>query len=179
MKKIIVVLGVICAAVLAQAASIDWSLTATKSNKVYGADGSTVFGKTSGDVAYLVLESNLANIKSASDVAGLAVGSADSFNSYGGIATRTATSSSLSENTKYNFAVVLVQGDQFLVTPTIAGTTSDADTVREAVFTYADVKASTGGWGKGSGGGEDVPEPTSGLLLLVGGAMLALRRKQK
>ena len=29
------------------------------------------------------------------------------------------------------------------------------------------------------GGGGDVPEPTSGLLLLVGGAMLALRRKQK
>ncbi len=27
--------------------------------------------------------------------------------------------------------------------------------------------------------GGDVPEPTSGLLLLVGGAMLALRRKQK
>ena len=31
----------------------------------------------------------------------------------------------------------------------------------------------------GGGGGGDVPEPTSGLLLLVGGAMLALRRKQK
>ena len=31
----------------------------------------------------------------------------------------------------------------------------------------------------GSGGGGDIPEPTSGLLLLVGGAMLALRRKQK
>ena len=30
-----------------------------------------------------------------------------------------------------------------------------------------------------AGGGGDVPEPTSGLLLLVGGAMLALRRKQK
>ena len=29
------------------------------------------------------------------------------------------------------------------------------------------------------GGGETIPEPTSGLLLLVGGAMLALRRKQK
>lgn len=30
---------------------------------------------------------------------------------------------------------------------------------------------------KGGGGG-DIPEPTSGLLLLVGGAMLALRRKR-
>ena len=30
-----------------------------------------------------------------------------------------------------------------------------------------------------SGGGENVPEPTSGLLLLVGAGMLALRRKQK
>ena len=33
-------------------------------------------------------------------------------------------------------------------------------------------------FGSGGGGG-DTPEPTSGLLLLVGGAMLALRRKQK
>ena len=33
-----------------------------------------------------------------------------------------------------------------------------------------------GGWASATGG---VPEPTSGLLLLIGGAMLALRRKQK
>ena len=38
----------------------------------------------------------------------------------------------------------------------------------------------TSGWSSISGGGSsDAPEPTSGLLLLVGGAMLALRRKQK
>ena len=29
-----------------------------------------------------------------------------------------------------------------------------------------------------SGGSEDVPEPTSGLLLVLGGAMLALRRRR-
>ena len=34
------------------------------------------------------------------------------------------------------------------------------------------------GWVKAGGGG-DIPEPTSGLLLLVGGAMLALRRRQR
>ena len=35
-------------------------------------------------------------------------------------------------------------------------------------------------WKGVSGGSQpDVPEPTSALLLLMGGAMLALRRKQK
>ena len=33
------------------------------------------------------------------------------------------------------------------------------------------------GWSSASGGG-DIPEPTSALLLLMGGAMLALRRKR-
>ena len=43
-------------------------------------------------------------------------------------------------------------------------------------FTKSGTVAANGG---GGGGGGDIPEPTSGLLLLVGGAMLALRRKQK
>ena len=39
--------------------------------------------------------------------------------------------------------------------------------------------ADASNWKSYGGGGGDVPEPTSGLLLLIGGAMLALRRKQK
>ena len=38
MKKLVVMLGVACVALLSQAASIDWALSATKSNKNYGAD---------------------------------------------------------------------------------------------------------------------------------------------
>lgn len=38
---------------------------------------------------------------------------------------------------------------------------------------------STAAWSSVGGSGGGVPEPTSGLLLLVGGALLALRRKQK
>ena len=38
----------------------------------------------------------------------------------------------------------------------------------------------TGGGGDdpGTGGGSDVPEPTSGILLMIGGAALALRRRR-
>ncbi len=44
----------------------------------------------------------------------------------------------------------------------------------------SDWNTMTAGGGGGGGGGQGgIPEPTSGLLLLVGGAMLALRRKQK
>ena len=55
--------------------------------------------------------------------------------------------------------------------------------------TVADLASKLGGdagtgapisWGSTTGGGSSgVPEPTSGLLLLVGAGMLALRRKQK
>ncbi len=169
-------LGVACVALLSQAASIDWALSATKSNKNYGADGTTVFGKTTGDMAYLLLASDAAALTSASAVAGKALGSQDTFNNNGGFGSFTVTSSKLTDNTSYDFATVLVQGDKFLVTSTMNATTSDADTVREVTFSYADVQASTSGWGTGGG---DIPEPTSGLLLLVGAGMLALRRKQK
>jgi len=176
MKKIVVMFSVVCVTLLSQAASIDWSLSASKSNKNYGADGTTVLGKTAGDTAYLLLASDASALTSASEVAGKALGTQSTFNSNGGFSTVTATSTVLSENTQYEFAVVLVQGDQFLVTSSKMGTTSDADTVREVPFSYANVQASTSGWGTGGGG---VPEPTSGLLLLVGAGMLALRRKQK
>ena len=173
-------LGVACVALLSQAASIDWALTATKSNKNFGADGTTVFGKTAGDTAYLLLAADAGALTSASDVASKALDSTTTFNSYGGVASRTATSSKLTENTAYDFAVVLVQGDQFLVTSTKNATTSDADTVREVPFSYANVQASTSGWGTGGGGGggADGPEPTSGILLLVGAGILGLRRKR-
>ena len=48
------------------------------------------------------------------------------------------------------------------------------DFLPEGVLDISDLASA--GWTKTGGG--DVPEPTSGLLLLVGGAMLALRRKR-
>ena len=183
MKKISVLLLAVCAAVFAQAASIDWSVGATKSNKIYGPDGTTVFGKTAGDAAYLILADYADGIKDALSAGTFSastegvVGKAVGFTSNGGVNSSTATSSLLSDASSYAFSVLFVNGDgsQYVMTAPQTATTSDADTVRDLAASYSDIKSA--GWQSSSGG--DVPEPTSGLLLLVGGAMLALRRKQK
>ena len=185
MKKVMMLVAVAVIAAVAQAANVDWSLSASKSHKIYGTDGTTVFGKTDGDVAYLVLTSEIANIAEAlangslSTATAGVIGETTAFNTYGGIATKTASSSQISAATTYDFSILLVNGDQYLAFGSQNQMTSDADTVREGVFSYSEyevVKASSG-WQTAGGG--NVPEPTSGLLLLVGGAMLALRRKQK
>lgn len=180
MKKLIVLLGV-CIAVFAQAASIDWTVSATKSNRIYGVDGTTVFGKTTGDVAYLILAdyadgvlAALQNGSFSADMAGV-VGKSAGFNNFGGVSSSTATSDLMAENTAYDFVVLYLNGDasQYIMTGVQNSTTSDADTPRSITFKYSEIL--NVGWKSSSG----VPEPTSGLLLLVGGAMLALRRKQK
>ena len=87
------------------------------------------------------------------------------------------------------FYYVLVSADEstFYVDPT--GVTVAAGRIYEkganspgtiATTTGSTTHTYAGFSGGGSGGGTDpLPEPTSGLLLLVGGAVLALRRKQK
>ena len=80
--------------------------------------------------------------------------------------------------------VVFVQvgsdGQYFSWTETLAGNLSTAGSPTKTGYSAADIAASkTAAGGYKPFGGSDVPEPTSGLLLLVGGAMLALRRKQK
>ena len=83
------------------------------------------------------------------------------------------------------FYYVLVSSDTFYVDPT-AVTVTTGDIYEKGSSSPGPIVTSTsasthtyGGFSGGGSGGGDVPEPTSGLLLLVGGAMLALRRKQK
>ena len=95
------------------------------------------------------------------------------------------TDDAITEGTTYNYYLVLVNGDNYTSTPYSytgrdpAGTPAASSyTTSVASTSISTTPFSTGG-GSGGGEGGGVPEPTSGLLLLVGGAMLALRRKQK
>ncbi len=77
-------------------------------------------------------------------------------------------------------------GNYILVSGTSTQGADPMTSATWAIFTNptaygaSDWSTMTAGGGGGGGGGQGgIPEPTSGLLLLVGGAMLALRRKQK
>lgn len=82
-----------------------------------------------------------------------------------------------------SFYAVLVSGDNYGITDAVPVTMKTVGTTTVAFAELSDENGVSslswkpGGVSGGSSGG--VPEPTSGLLLLVGGAMLALRRKQK
>ena len=91
------------------------------------------------------------------------------------------TDDSITEGTTYNYYLVLVNGDEYQATPySYAGRDSTGTPAASSyTSTIASSAVSTTPFSTGGGSGGGVPEPTSGLLLLVGGAMLALRRKQK
>ena len=183
MKKLI---AAACAAMIGlatQAATISWSFTWATD-----ADGNDL---TSG-TAYLM---NVATMSTSAAEAALTAKTFD--------ATKALASSSITTDASdgahgggmntvdlsgsQTFYAVIVSGDNYGITSTI---NKEVATIGNTVVPFAELSDDSGNsymtWkpggisgGSGGGGSGGVPEPTSGLLLLVGGAMLALRRKQK
>ena len=185
MKKLIAVLATIIVAAATQAASVKWTCT-----NVYKDSEN----KNSG-VAYLVLESDVADFNSlAGDKAAIntALGKAKySFTpTTAGTYSLTKTNAELglSDGVAYGNAYLVIfdtatvtDSSNFYVTPSKGLTTYGGDNTTSVAFgSQATNSKLSDNWKGVSGGSQpDVPEPTSALLLLMGGAMLALRRKQK
>ena len=155
------------------AASVDWKLTG---------DYSTMSGYT----AYAILGSTVVTTWDSADAvaaAAIPVGGSAAFSgtSRAFSANATAASDEITKSSA-NIYFVIVNADKtkFAVTAVqdMAGKVYDPANQESSsgAFSTAGKGLSYSPFGGGSG---DVPEPTSGLLLLVGGAMLALRRKQK
>ena len=179
MKKVMFTLLAACAiCATAQASAVDWGF-GTK-NTSTAADGATV---------YLIL-GEAGTYASVDDVIAASVDSATVSLSGSKYATGTQTwdGGTKAVGATDTFSFVLVDSGKtgyYVAATGLTGTyydPSDALTPRPSAMSKtvstAITASSLTSFSGGSGGG-DVPEPTSGLLLLVGGALLALRRKQK
>jgi len=168
MKKLMFMLAAIVCAVAAQAATFKWS---TGGLTVPG-DDSTLISTDNGTwAATLQLFTDAAMSTAVTGAGGLTATSPNALGQLGNTVT------GLTEGNTY-YGIVTVTGNYGGKDYTIS--VSDPVSIKfktsgTTQLNFSTAIANAGGWPTSGG----VPEPTSGLLLLVGGAMLALRRKQK
>ena len=169
MKKLLMLAAVIVAGVAANAASFKW----TGAN-IYGSDGTTKITGTVGIYAYLSTGAvaDAVKVADAYVVSGTiksdAVGTANGFTFDWAGATVGET---------YNFYMVFEDDgkkfDSSVSTPAVikSGVAYDSQTATVAFSNMGTATQASGNWAA-------VPEPTSGLLMLLGLAGLALKRKR-
>lgn len=177
MKKLIAIVAIACAAVYANAATVTWNMNAIQdpSGTGIGTAGwqaafflddaaGSLYNTISGDTDFAALFStadqpkNVVAAGSTVRAFGNNVGSFDK------------------GETAYGFVIVLDSADvataqNFYLSSVQNKTVSDAGTL--AAMTWVGTNAAHGSWSA-----INVPEPTSALMLLIGMAGLALRRKQ-
>ena len=190
MKKLMIALAAVAVAAVTQAASVDWSVAnnswtlndgskAAKGYTVYLIDGSTALdtiaaainattGAFNADQTWVFDSSVTANAK-------------------GSVATKTVTTDKLTRGTEYNFSVLMIDATntsdiRYMVSDTYAQTAYKVGDDEAAAASFAAARlganALTYDSSTAANGWAAVPEPTSGLLMLLGMAGLALRRRR-
>ncbi len=152
--------AVIVAGVAANAASFKWTAA-----NIYSPTDSTA--KLSGATATLYAYLSSADASAATSVATTTTTTAGAIN-------YTFSNDSLTGGNDYNFYFVIESGDYTFTSATLENVAAQATSTKTVGFGNLTTASTTGGgWTTAA-----VPEPTSGLLMLLGMAGLALRRRR-
>ena len=156
MKKLLMGVAIATMAVAAEAATVTWGAV-----NLYKADGIT---KYSSAVELLVVTKG----GSLSDASLLESYTASAT---GAVASHTYDWTSAVDGSSYDFYYRLTDEDKYLVSSKITCVASSVGAMTVAFGNQKSYTTDAGNW-------QSVPEPTSGLLVLLGVAGLALKRKR-
>lgn len=192
MKKLMIVAAVAVAALASNAASFNWSNTGGATNGViydYQANSTKLYSATVAYTAYLICAGDttqadlLTAIRKGDALSDYGIaGASATLNSSSKIsATDTFSYGTTGNDYTFYFAILDSANDQILISDTAVAKAQESGTSAIGFSgsktwsnqAFGEDAFSSGGWYS------TVPEPTSGLLLLLGMAGLALRRKQK
>ena len=155
MKKLIVLAAVIVAGIAANAASFKWS-----AGNIYASDGTS---KYTGDVI-LYAYASTADASTAFAVSTVTASAA------GAVAATTFSNDNLVGGTTYNFYFMIEDNGKAFTSDIKSGLATATQTTTITFGNMATATQNASNWAA-------VPEPTSGLLMLLGLAGLALKRK--
>ena len=185
MKKLIIAIAAVAIGVATNAATVSW---AAASGYVYDGSGNTGTAyRMAGVDAYLFYATDYAQSSLVSDFyagksSSIQTSAADSIGMSNGRATNEFTSDKTSGD--WYFVVFSADGKNLYVSDTAASDYDNVTGINTVTFgkqtdaSKAFVSTTGGGYSGAGWYTQSVPEPTSGLLMLLGMAGLALRRKR-
>ena len=184
MKKLLVFTACAMLAVVTQAASVGWGLAGAAN---YANDAYQFF--VIGQNGVTDISTVTALLDAGTDTSSYAFGSGTINSSGAANVAVTASGKTLDAGTYTTFFVVFDSASPASGSANYAVVSGAANLTKTIAASTASVSFTAGNqssllnnadnWKSFGPSSGNVPEPTSGLLLLVGGAMLALRRKQK